>query len=166
MRDEDSSDVKEDVELIQGDLKIRHRRAAAASEKQPPLYSPPKTDIQAPETRNATSDDTQEREIAWDSYRAAETYAEVAGQAEMVVEDAADCQQGATDDAVEDVMEEVIVNDSCFKEPVLTDDENQEEEEKVSSHLYVCEPIYASYRETRNSICHSWSFRLQTEKLF
>ncbi|XP_073333507.1 uncharacterized protein stbd1 [Pagrus major] len=137
---DDSSDVKEDVELIQGDLKIRHRRAAAAAEKQPPPYSPPKTDIQATETRNTTSDDTEEREVVWDSYRAAGTYAEVANQslhlAEMVVEDAVDCQQGATDDAVEDVIEEVIDTDSCLKEPVPITDENQEEEEKVLKEEY------------------------------
>lgn len=157
MRDEDSSDVKEDVELIQGDLKIRRRRAAAAAaaaaEKQPPLHSPPKTDIHAPETRHATSDDTEEREVAWDCYRAAETCAEVASQSphlvEMVVEDAVDCQQGATDDVAEEVIEEVIDNDSCLKEPVLTGDENREEEEKVSSQQYVGDPIYARYRETK-----------------
>lgn len=138
-----SSDVKEDVDLIQSDLKIRHRRAAAAAavEKTPPPYSPPKSEIQAPENKPTASDDTREVAAVWDSYKVPETYAEEANRgltsdtytaAEMVVEDAADSQQGAGDDIVEDVMEEVHNDDSCLKEPEAIHDENHEEEENVS----------------------------------
>ncbi|XP_070845759.1 uncharacterized protein stbd1 isoform X2 [Chaetodon trifascialis] len=104
--DEFSSDVKEDVDLIQSDLKIRHRRAAAAAavEKKPPPYSPLRSDIQAPENKPTTSD--EEMAAVWDC-------------------------KGATDDIVEDVMEEVHDNDGCLKEPEPIYDENQEEEEKV-----------------------------------
>ncbi|XP_076614878.1 uncharacterized protein stbd1 isoform X2 [Chaetodon auriga] len=106
--DEFSSDVKEDVYLIQSDLKIRHRQAAAAAdavEKKPPPYSPPKSDIQAPENKPTNSD--EEMAAVWDY------------------------KQGATDDTVEDAIEEVHDNDSCLKEPEPINDENQEEQEKV-----------------------------------
>ncbi|XP_078128326.1 uncharacterized protein stbd1 [Sander vitreus] len=109
--DEGSSDVKKDVDLIRSDRKIRHRRAA---EKTPPPYSPSKSDIHIP-----------------DACKVAETYADKANwsrqsdtntEAEMVLEDAVDCHQGETDDAIKD---------SCWKEPEPNSDENHEEEEKV-----------------------------------
>ncbi|XP_035523515.1 uncharacterized protein stbd1 [Morone saxatilis] len=131
MSDEGLSDVKEDVELIQSDLKIRHRRAAAAEKKSPP-YSPPKSDNQEPDIKHTTSAHTEEMHR--------EVYAEEASQglqsdtytvAEMVDEDAVDCHQGATDGIVEDVIEEGRDNDSCLEESELINDENHEEEEKV-----------------------------------
>ncbi|KAF1377330.1 hypothetical protein PFLUV_G00199620 [Perca fluviatilis] len=125
--DEGSSDVK-DV-----DLKIRHRRAA---EKTPPPYSPPKSDIHIPDDKHTTSDDTDKVAVEWDSYKVAETYADGANwsrqsatstEAEMVLEDAVDCHQGETDDAIKDVLEEVRDKDSCWKEPEPNNDENHEE---------------------------------------
>ncbi|XP_051269335.1 uncharacterized protein stbd1 [Dicentrarchus labrax] len=131
--DEGLSDVKEDVELIQSDLKIRHRRAAAAAaEKKSPPYSPPKSDIQVPDIKHTASAHTEEMHT--------EMYAEEASQglqsdtytvAEMVDEDAVDCHQGATDGIVEDVIEEGRDNDSCLEESEPINDENHEEEEKV-----------------------------------
>ncbi|XP_035847133.1 uncharacterized protein stbd1 isoform X2 [Sander lucioperca] len=111
--DEGSSDVKEDVDLIRSDLKIRHRRAA---EKTPPPYSPSKSDIHIP-----------------DACKVAEAYADKAiwsrqsdpnTEAEMVLEDAVDCHQGETDDAIKDVLEEFHdKKDSCWKEPEPNNDE-------------------------------------------
>ncbi|KAL7376187.1 hypothetical protein ABVT39_002754 [Epinephelus coioides] len=136
--DEGSSDVKQDVEPIQSDLKLRHRRAAP--EKKPPLYSPPESGIQVPANKRSTSDNTEEMAAVLDSYEEAETYAEEATpsllsdtytEAEMVVEDAVDCQQGETDDVIKDVLEEVHDNDSCWKEPEPISVENHKEEEEV-----------------------------------
>ncbi|XP_074474133.1 uncharacterized protein stbd1 [Sebastes fasciatus] len=129
--DEGSSEVNKDVDLLQSDLKIRHRRAAAAAEKTPPRYSPPKRNNRVQNNKDPTSDD---------SYEGAETYAEKANQslqsdtcteAEMVLEDAVDCHRGETDDAVKDVLEEFHANDGCLKEPEPINDEKHEEAEKV-----------------------------------
>lgn len=140
--DEGSSDVKED--LIQSDLTIRHRRAA------PPPYSPPKSDTQVPDNKHTTPDDTEEVAVVWDSYEVADTHAEEANQslqsdtyseAEMVLQDAVDCHQGERDNAIKDVLEEVHDNDSCWKEHEPINADNHEEEEKVRSHLSLCEVI-------------------------
>ncbi|KAE8284886.1 Starch-binding domain-containing protein 1 [Larimichthys crocea] len=122
----EGSDMKEDVDLIQSDLVIRHRRAAAAvvaAEKKPSPYSPPNSNIQVPENKNTTSDVTEEMVFVRASHKVAETYAEEANQgdtytvAKMVMKDNVDCHQGVTDDVVEDVIEAAHGNDSCLKEP-------------------------------------------------
>ncbi|XP_054468348.1 uncharacterized protein stbd1 [Anoplopoma fimbria] len=139
VNDEGSSDVKQDVHLIQSDLRIRHRRAAAA-EKTPAPYSPPESDIRVPDIEPTASDDTEEAAVAWDSQRAAETYAEEANQnlqsdtcteAEMVLEDAVDCQRCESDDGIKDVLEEF--RDSCLKEPEPINAENHGQEDEVST---------------------------------
>nr|XP_046231566.1 uncharacterized protein stbd1 [Scatophagus argus] len=134
--EEGSSDAKEDVDV----LKIRHRKAAAAAaEKKPPPYSPPKSDIQAPENKHTTSDDKEEMANVWDSYKERETYAEEANQrppsdtytvTEMVAENAFDYRQDTTNDT-KDVIEEVCGNDSHLKEPEPINDEIHKGEEKV-----------------------------------
>ncbi|XP_027134452.1 uncharacterized protein stbd1 [Larimichthys crocea] len=123
----EGSDMKEAVDLIQSDLVIRHRRAAAAvaaaAEKKPSPYSPPNSNIQVPENKNTTSDVTEEMVFVRASHKVAETYAEEANQgdtytvAKMVMKDNVDCHQGVTDDVVEDVIEAAHGNDSCLKEP-------------------------------------------------
>ncbi|KAI3361670.1 hypothetical protein L3Q82_002037 [Scortum barcoo] len=126
--DEGLLDVRDDTELIQSDLKIRHRRAA--SEKAPPSYSPRKSDTQAPENKSTNSDDTGEILTVRDSFKVTETCAEEASQSlqsEMVVEDAVDRYHGATDDITEDVIEEVHDNDECLTEPVISDENHKEE---------------------------------------
>lgn len=141
----EGSDMKEAVDLIQSDLVIRHRRAAAAvaaaAEKKPSPYSPPNSNIQVPENKNTTSDVTEEMVFVQASHKVAETYAEEANQgdtytvAKMVMKDNVDCHQGVTDDVVEDVIEAAHGNDSCLKEPEPIN------EEKVSSNLSLCEFI-------------------------
>ncbi|XP_042365631.1 uncharacterized protein stbd1 [Plectropomus leopardus] len=147
--DEGSSDVTEDFDVIQSDLKMRHRRAAAvaavaaaaAAESKPPLYTPPKIEIQVPDYKHTTSDETEEMAVVLDSNEVPEMYAKEATQslqsdtyteAEMVAEDAVDCQQGETDDVIKDVLEEVHDNDSCWRKPEPISDENHKEKEKVS----------------------------------
>lgn len=156
MSDEGSSEVKEDVDLIQSDLKIRHRRAAAA-EKEPPPYSPSKSDIQVPANKHTTPDDTTEvTAVVWGSHKEAEAHAEDASQGLQsdtcaVAEDAAECRRGATDDTTEDVIEEFHDNDGRLKEPELSDDEEHEEEEEgVSSRLSLFE-LHANYRGIKTS---------------
>ncbi|XP_040915415.1 dentin sialophosphoprotein [Toxotes jaculatrix] len=133
--DEGLSDMKEDADLLQTDLKIRHRRAtaAAAAEKKLPSFSPP--------NKHTTSDNTEDMTDEQDSYKAAERYTEEASHnlqsdsytvAGKEVERAGDCHLGVTDDTVKDVIEEVSGNDSCLKEPELINDQShKEEEEKV-----------------------------------
>ncbi|KAG8010834.1 hypothetical protein GBF38_010105, partial [Nibea albiflora] len=142
----EGSDVKEDVNLIQSDLVIRHRRAAAAvavataAENEPPSYSPPNSNIQVPENKHTTSDVTEEMAFVQDSHKVAGTHAEEANRgvlsdthtvAEMVMEDNVDCHQGVTDDVVKDVTEAAHGNDSCLKEPEPINDESHKEKEKV-----------------------------------
>ncbi|XP_020486211.1 titin homolog [Labrus bergylta] len=137
---EGSLDVKEDFDLIQSDHIIRHRSAAAAAaEKQPSSYSSMK-DIQEPENKHPSSDDTVEMAVMRDSYRVADTYPEVVSQslqsdtytdAEMVVEEAVDCYYSATNDTIEDVIEEVHDVSSCLMEPDVIYEENSEDEHKV-----------------------------------
>ncbi|XP_028457997.1 uncharacterized protein stbd1 [Perca flavescens] len=128
--DEGSSDVKKDVDLIQSDLKIRHRRAA---EKTPPPYSPPKSDLHIPDDKHTTSDDTDKVAVEWDSYKVAETYADRANWSRQSAtsteaeKDAVDCYRGEADDAIKDVLEEVHDKDGCWKEPEPNNDENHEE---------------------------------------
>ncbi|TKS84247.1 Starch-binding domain-containing protein 1 [Collichthys lucidus] len=129
----EGSDMKEDVDLIQSDLVIRHRRAAAAvaaaDEKKPSPYSPPNSNIQVPENKNTTSDVTEEMVFVRASHKVAGTYAEEASRgdtytvAKMVMKDNVDCHKGVTDDAVEDVIEAARGNDSCLKEPEPIDEE-------------------------------------------
>lgn len=145
MSDEDSSDMKEEADQFHSDLKIRHRRAAAdtlAAEKKPPPYSSPKSVIQIPDSQHTTSDDTDEMTVVQDSYKVAESFAEEASYylqcdtyKEMEMEDAGECHQGATDDTIKEVIEEVHDKDRCLKEPELIIDESHEEEGKVSSHF-------------------------------
>ncbi|XP_040013989.1 uncharacterized protein stbd1 [Xiphias gladius] len=141
--DEGSSDIKEDADLFQSDLKIRHRRAATtatAAEKKPPPYSPPRSDTQIPDNKHTTSDDTEEMALVQDSYKVAEKYAEEASHnlrgdactvAEMEAEGAGDCRKGATDDTVKGVIDKVHDNNSYLKEPGLINDESHEEQERV-----------------------------------
>ncbi|XP_018527286.1 uncharacterized protein stbd1 [Lates calcarifer] len=139
--DEDSSDMKEEADQFHSDLKIRHRRAAAdtlAAEKKPPPYSSPKSVIQIPDSQHTTSDDTDEMTVVQDSYKVAESFAEEASYylqcdtyKEMEMEDAGECHQGATDDTIKEVIEEVHDKDRCLKEPELIIDESHEEEGKV-----------------------------------
>ncbi|XP_034752237.1 uncharacterized protein stbd1 isoform X2 [Etheostoma cragini] len=140
--DEVSSDVREDTDRSQSDLKIRHRRAA---EKTPPPYSPPRSDVHIPDNKHTTSDDTGEAAVERDSNNAAETYADKANWsqqsdtstvAEMVLEHAADCHQGETDE-IKDVLEEVHDKDSCWKEPEPNNEEKvlKAEDEDVTTDL-------------------------------
>ncbi|XP_071321690.1 microtubule-associated protein futsch [Trachinotus anak] len=134
--DEGSSVIKEDTDLFQSDLQIRHRRAAAAAaaaapaaEKKTPPYFSSKSDDQIPESKHTTSDDTEEMTVLQDSNKVAgashNLECDAYRVAEMEVEDAADGQQGATDGSVKDVI------DSWSKEPDLINDEIHAEEEKV-----------------------------------
>lgn len=152
MSDEGSSDVlKEDADLIQSDLKIRQRRvaaAAAAAEKRPPLCSLPKSDIQVPDNKHTTSDDTEDMAVMHN--KVTETYAEETNEslqsdtytvAEMEAEDAVDWHQRATDDRIKD-EDEIHDIHSCINEPETINDEScREEEEKVNSYLFSCEVI-------------------------
>ncbi|GLD55121.1 starch-binding domain-containing protein 1 [Lates japonicus] len=76
--------------------------------------------------------------VVQDSYKVAERFAEEASHnlqcdtyKEMEMEDAGECHQGATDDTIKEVIEEVHDKDRCLKEPELIIDESHEEEEKV-----------------------------------
>lgn len=122
----------EDVDLIQSDLKLRHRRTAAAVDKKHAPYSPPKRDIQVPDNKQTTSGDTEEMAAVRVSNEVAEAFAEEANQclqsdtytvAEMAVEAPVDCHQDAIDD------------DSYLKESETINDENHKKKEEVSSHL-------------------------------
>ncbi|XP_068562066.1 uncharacterized protein stbd1 [Cebidichthys violaceus] len=133
VNDKGSSDVKEDVDLIQSDLRIRHRRVAAAEETPAPS-SPPESAVRAPDVERASSDDAEGAAVAWDSHRAAETYAEEAillqsdacTKAEVVSEDAVDRHRCESGDAIKDVLEEFC--NSCLKEPEPINAEEQGEE--------------------------------------
>ncbi|XP_060948648.1 uncharacterized protein stbd1 [Limanda limanda] len=100
--DEVSSEMKDDADPFQRDLKLRHRRAPAAENK-PSTYSPAETYTEA--THNLKCDATTVAETKVKS---------------------------ATDDGVreEEVLEEVHVNGGCWKEPVLIRYERHEEVEK------------------------------------
>ncbi|KAK5878667.1 hypothetical protein CesoFtcFv8_024056 [Champsocephalus esox] len=115
--DEVLSDMKEDVCLIQSDLKVRHRRSAENTSSPYPHLN--------------TSDDAEEVAVVWDSYQVSEAYAEEASksqqsgtykEAELVLEDAVDRQ---------DVLEELHYNESCLNKTETIKDENNEEEKKV-----------------------------------
>lgn len=132
--------MKEDVCLIQSDLKVRHRRSAAAENTSSP-YPHLKSETQVPDNKHTTSDDTEEVAVVWDSYQVSEAYAEEASksqqsgtytEAELVLEDAVDRQ---------DVLEELHYNESCLNKTETIKDENNEEEKKVSSHLSQSEVI-------------------------
>ncbi|XP_026153873.1 uncharacterized protein stbd1 [Mastacembelus armatus] len=116
--DEGLSEVREDTDLIQSQLKIRQRRAAA--ERKPSPCSPPKKDIPAPDNKLAASHVTE---------NAAETYAEEANQslqsdankvADTEVEDVVTFHQGSTDDTTKDVKEEVFKAACHEDEDVIT----------------------------------------------
>ncbi|XP_038589136.1 uncharacterized protein stbd1 [Micropterus salmoides] len=118
----------EDVDLIQSDLKLRHRRTAAAVDKKHAPYSPPKRDIQVPDNKQTTSGDTEEMAAVRVSNEVAEAFAEEANQclqsdtytvAEMAVEAPVDCHQDAIDD------------DSYLKESETINDENHKKKEEV-----------------------------------
>ncbi|KAK5900634.1 hypothetical protein CgunFtcFv8_025578 [Champsocephalus gunnari] len=126
--DEVSSDMKEDVCLIQSDLKVRHRRSA---ENTSSPYPHLKSETQVPDNKHNTSDDAEEVAVVWDSYQVSEAYAEEASksqqsgtytEAELVLEDAVDRQ---------DVLEELHYNESCLNKTETIKDENNEEEKKV-----------------------------------
>ncbi|XP_010791785.1 uncharacterized protein [Notothenia coriiceps] len=128
--DEVLSEMKEDVGLIQSDLKVRHRRSAAAEHTSSP-YPHLKSETQVPDNKHTTSDDAEEVAVVWDSYQVSEAYAEEASksqqsgtytEAELVLEDAVDRQ---------DVLEELHYNESCLNKTETIKDENNEEEEKV-----------------------------------
>nr|XP_019967200.1 PREDICTED: starch-binding domain-containing protein 1 [Paralichthys olivaceus] len=125
--DEVSSEMKDDADLSQRDLNLRHRRSPAAETK-PSSYSPAESD------EHARAPDSEAVTVVHDSYEEAEKCAEEATHnltcdattsAGMKVE-------SATDDRVrEDVNEGVHGNEGCWTEPVLIHDERHEEVEKV-----------------------------------
>lgn len=105
-----ASDVRDDDDLFRRNVKIRHRRAAA--EKKPPRHSsPPKSDVQMPDSERIASDGKGAAAVVQDSYKGSER-----------------------DDADGDSMDtEVRGNDGCSKEPGFIDDEGYEDEDEVSS---------------------------------
>lgn len=138
------------------DLKVRHRRTAAATasaaEREPLLYSPPQSDIQIPDNNTrqrqqqqaqTTSDDTEEMTVVQDTDKVADAGPNLQRDthivAEMELQDAGDSYQSARDDTIKDTTEEVRDNESCMEEPELIDDESHEE--KVSSHIIQAEKL-------------------------
>ena len=161
---EGSSDKKEDADLFQSDLKIRHRRAVATTaEKKSPPYSRPKSDIQKPYSTHTTSEDTEEMTVVQDSNKVEEKYAEEVGHnlqrdtftaAEMEVEGAGDSQQGTKDDTVKDARGRVHDNSRNLKEPGLINDESHDKDKKVSRH---CMQVIEKSKSQFDSQINGWN---------
>lgn len=161
--DDGSSDVKEDEDLIQSDL--RHRLisapddgAPAAVEWKPPHYFQPKWDIHTPESEDTTSYDTAEMAPEWDTHGVAEDTdqgpsGDAQTVAEMMEEDTEECQLCAMDNIDKDVIEEVHME--------LVNEDNKEELE-VSSCLYLCDVLCKQQRK----VPEAQTSRLNLEAFF
>ncbi|XP_031711269.1 uncharacterized protein stbd1 [Anarrhichthys ocellatus] len=119
VNDEGSSDVKEDVDPISSDLRIRHRHVAVAEETPAPS-SPPESDVRSPDIERVSLDGTEEAAaVVWDSHQAEEAngspQSDSCTEAEMVSEDAVGRHRCESGDSIKDVLEEF--HDSCLKEP-------------------------------------------------
>lgn len=131
MSDGFSSDVMEEVNAVESDLKIRRRRAAA--EKKPPPCSPP--DVETPENKRApASEDTREVMDALYSRKPAQGLPEEVGRcrpsetpvvAEALLEDA------TASHSDHDLEEDVQNTDGCSVEAELVDEEVCRQEGKV-----------------------------------
>ncbi|XP_068430510.1 uncharacterized protein stbd1 [Clinocottus analis] len=118
VKDEGSSDVKEDVDLTQSDLRIRHRRAAA--EKTPAPYSPPES-IREPGIERIDAEEA--------ARHAATTHVEEANRSDASMGDAVDCHPCESGKAIKG--EEFA--DSCLKEPEPINADNHEQRDEVSA---------------------------------
>ncbi|KAM8828819.1 uncharacterized protein stbd1 [Spinachia spinachia] len=124
--DDGSSDVKEDMHLIQRDLRIRHRRAAAETASAP--YRPAQNDIRAPDADHCASDGTEE-----ESRHAAESHAN-----EMVLPGAADCHQCDREDTIRNALEESRKSRLRELKPTYSETPKQGEEVSTESQDAEC----------------------------
>ncbi|XP_034566349.1 enolase-phosphatase E1 [Notolabrus celidotus] len=144
LSDEGFPGVKKAVDLIQSDHKVRRRCTAAdpPAEKKPSPYFFPHDDIPVLESKHTFPDGPVEMSPVGDSYNVTDTYAKEVShslhsnayaEAEKVVKDGVDCDHTATNEVIEDVVEEVHDVNICLKEPVVDESSN---EEKVMKEEY------------------------------